>query len=148
MVVVPSDGFPFLVLSIFIKVGACFCRPRSDFPDSGSVFWPGCGPSGLSDGRQLPHHVHSCAECMDVDVYLCINGHFRGSRTGLENEAGTRCRPGLRTIGCDVYILRPGYRILMGETNLGHVLDLGCPAYFRIDTVVPVFWLHRIGERI
>ena len=42
----------------------------------------------------------------------------------------------------------PVYRIALGQTHVGHLVGLGCPAYIRPGSVLSVSWVHGLEFRV
>ena len=62
-----------------------------------------------------------------IDVHVCIrsDGFSSSNRTDLAHDTRSRSSASLRADRCRFYALCIGYRIVVGQANMGNILDLG-----------------------
>ena len=144
---------------------ATFCQPQSIFEGRK------CGPAvvrrrytmlpcyrivfcnfrvagGLPTGRNSPHHVHSCSLRLDGHVHIRQHGDCQCGRTHLEASPRPYRRQIKRADWRSIHNHLSHHGHVVGETNMGHLVGLGCATYFGLNSAVSLRWLYRVGERI
>lgn len=90
----------------------------------------------LPAGRQLPDHVSARAGGDGVDGDLRRDGDGGVYRAGLAAQSRRFGRDGDGAGGRGLYLYRAGHRLGLGQTDVGHLVDLGCAAHLRAGAAV------------
>ena len=84
---------------------------------------------------------------MDVVICLPLYGPSSSCCFSLEDQGGGSGFEGGCTYRDGFYIFSPPYRLYLGETNVGHVVGLGCTTHIRINPFVHLFRYYWISLR-
>ena len=100
-------------------------------------------PSRAGDQNQVYHiiYIHVAAAWMGMFLYVLM-AIYAG--IGWAFNARLCFDDGFLSFNNrrHVYFLVPGDRIVVGQTNLGNVVGVGCPHYIDSDLIVSLYWVH------
>ena len=79
-------------------------------------------------------------------IWLCWAGAMRPFLRCLAAPACRYCRAGNCPGWRGFCPFDAGYRFVVGKTDVGRMVGLGCPPDFNVDPVLFLSWLYRLGQ--
>ena len=109
------------------------CWPYFVVSRQRSLFGALCVPGGLSARGNGADHVRACAVRMDGDVRLFVDRDRQCDGPHLEASVGRPDRQGECAGRRGFHPNLPCHRLALGQTDVGHLVGLGCPADVGFD---------------